>query len=183
MCPKRISPTRANLHTKIIYAFRVTFSCLTRIVSSQFLKQIVSSLYPFVGTPSCRQIAFKCLLPTAMVAGMARILLELNTTLQHPASTKLGGVFAFASTAIFITTLLDGSSSSSVSNSDYITIHIPLRPSVLASTFASAKLSAAVVTLATSFVAELATHSLQAFILAFTWPRPKFVIAIAIYVI
>ena len=116
--------------------------------------------------------------------GMARILLELNTGQQHPASTKLGGVFAFASTAIFITALLDGSSSpSSASNSDYTTIHIPLRPSVLEFTFASANLFTVIITLTTSFVAEFKTRILNAFILAFTWPRLTFVITIAIYVI
>ena len=182
LSPKRIGPARANFHTQIIYAFRVTSLCLTRIVPSQFLTPIVSSLYPFVGTPSCRQIAFYCLLPTAMVAEMARILLELNTGLRHPTSTKIGGVFALASTAIFITTLLDGSSSSSANNSVYITIHIPLEPSILEFTFAVAKLSAAILTLVLSFVARFATHSLNALTLAFRWPRLTCTVSCILYV-
>ena len=123
-CLKRIGPARANLHTRIIFTFRVASLQLTRIIYSQFLTQIVSSLNPFIGTPSCRQRAFYCLLPTAMTADQARILIELNTGLSHLSSTKLACIFSLATTAIFISTLVVGSSSS-LSASDLTYIYHP----------------------------------------------------------
>ena len=120
-CPARYGLAKTKFHTKIIIMFRIAPFCFYRSVSY---------VNPFLGTPSCRQSACYCLLPTAMVADLSRILLELNTSLTHPVSTKLGGVFSLISTAIFISTIVVGSSSSSASDLPHITIRIPRQTSL-----------------------------------------------------